>query len=48
MKSIEFLRHAESAANAGLPSSDPGAIPLTEAGRLAADVRPDEKPFERD
>jgi probable phosphoglycerate mutase len=36
MKSIEFLRHAESAANAGLPSSDPGDIPLTEAGRLAA------------
>lgn len=38
MKRIEFLRHAESAANAGLPSSDPGAIPLTEAGRLAADT----------
>ncbi len=37
MKSITFLRHAESAANAGLPSSDPGAIPLTEAGRTAAD-----------
>ena len=38
MKSIEFLRHAESAANAGLPSSDPGGIPLTEAGRIAADA----------
>ena len=37
MKSIEFLRHAESAANAGLPSSDPSAIPLTAAGRFAAE-----------
>lgn len=38
MKRIRFLRHAESAANAGLPTSDPGEIPLTEAGRLAANV----------
>lgn len=38
MKSIEFLRHAESAANAGLPTSDPGDIPLTGAGRLAAEA----------
>lgn len=38
MKNITFLRHAESAANAGLPTSDPGEIPLTEAGRLAANV----------
>lgn len=37
MKSITFLRHAESAANAGLPSSVPGGIPLTEAGKSAAD-----------
>ncbi len=36
MKRITFLRHAESAANAGLPTSDPGEIPLTGAGRLAA------------
>ena len=36
MKSVRFLRHAESAANAGLPTSDPGEIPLTEAGRVAA------------
>lgn len=38
MRSIEFLRHAESAANAGLPTSAPGDIPLTEAGRAAADA----------
>jgi broad specificity phosphatase PhoE len=36
MKSIRFLRHAESAANAGLPTSDPGGIPLTEKGKRAA------------
>ncbi len=38
MRTIEFMRHAESAANASLPTSDPGAIPLTCAGRLAADA----------
>lgn len=38
MKSIEFLRHAESAANAGLPTSDPSTIPLTAAGRFAAET----------
>ena len=38
MKSITFLRHAESEANVGLPSSDPGGIPLTEAGRNAAEI----------
>lgn len=38
MRSIEFLRHAESAANVGLPTSDPGDIPLTGTGRLADDA----------
>jgi 2,3-bisphosphoglycerate-dependent phosphoglycerate mutase len=38
MKRVRFLRHAESAANAGLPTSEPGEIPLTEAGRRAANV----------
>ena len=38
MKSIEFLRHAESAGNAGLPTSDPSTIPLTAAGRFAAET----------
>jgi len=38
MRSIEFLRHAQSATNAGLPSSDPGDIPRTGAGRLAAEA----------
>ena len=38
MKSIKFIRHAESAANAGLASSSPAEIPLTEAGRLAAEA----------
>ena len=38
MKSIRFLRHAESAANAGLPTSDPGGIPLTEKGKAAAEL----------
>jgi broad specificity phosphatase PhoE len=38
MKGIEFLRHAESAGNAGLSTSDPSAIPLTDAGRFAAET----------
>ena len=38
MKSIKFLRHAQSAGNVGLPSSSPGEIPLTSAGRAATDV----------
>ena len=38
MKTIVFLRHAESAANAGLPSANPGDIPLTKAGQVAADA----------
>jgi broad specificity phosphatase PhoE len=32
MKKIWFIRHAESAANAGLPTSQPDTIPLTEKG----------------
>ena len=36
MKTIRFIRHAESAANAGLPTTDPGGIPLTENGKVAA------------
>jgi len=36
MKSIKFLRHAESAGNVGLPTSVPSDIPLTERGRLDA------------
>ncbi len=36
-KTIRFIRHAESAANAGLPTSDPGGIPLTENGKKAAE-----------
>lgn len=32
MKKIWFIRHAESAANAGLPTSMPDTIPLTEKG----------------
>ncbi|MEI6279097.1 MAG: phosphoglycerate mutase family protein [Verrucomicrobiota bacterium] len=38
MKSIRFLRHAESAANAGLPTSDPNEIPLTDKGKAAAEL----------
>lgn len=33
---ITLVRHAESAANAGLASSDPGLIPLTEKGQAQA------------
>ena len=33
---ITLVRHAESAANAGLVSSDPGLIPLTEKGWVQA------------
>lgn len=36
MKAIRFIRHAESAANAGLPTTDPGGIALTENGKVAA------------
>ena len=36
MKSIRFIRHAESAANAGLRTSEPCEIPLTEDGRKSA------------
>jgi broad specificity phosphatase PhoE len=32
MKEVWLIRHAESEANAGLPSSDPALIPLTEKG----------------
>jgi broad specificity phosphatase PhoE len=38
VKTIEFLRHAESSANAGLATSDPGEIPLTKAGWDAAEA----------
>lgn len=36
-KKVRFIRHAESAANAGLPTTDPGEIPLTEEGRTKAE-----------
>lgn len=36
MKEVWFIRHAESEANAGFISSDPGAIPLTEKGHQQA------------
>ena len=47
MKTIFLVRHGESAANAGLPTSDPSRIPLTARGQaqaehvaMALDVRP--------
>lgn len=36
MKRIWFIRHAESAANAGLPTTRPDTIPLTEKGKQQA------------
>lgn len=36
MKTIHLIRHGESAANAGLPTSDPSLIPLTAKGRAQA------------
>lgn len=36
-KKIVLIRHGESAANAGLATSDPASIPLTETGRLQAE-----------
>ena len=36
-KKIVLIRHGESKANAGLPTSDPASIPLTEAGRLQSE-----------
>lgn len=36
-KTIWLLRHAESAANAGSRTTDPGQIPLTDRGRTAAE-----------
>lgn len=37
MKEVWFIRHAESAANAGLASSHPATIPLTEKGYQQAE-----------
>jgi broad specificity phosphatase PhoE len=36
MNRIRLIRHAQSAANAGLPTTDPGAIPLTQTGQRQA------------
>ncbi|MDR2188599.1 MAG: histidine phosphatase family protein [Azonexus sp.] len=36
-KIIHLVRHGESAANAGLPTTDPGLIPLTPRGQAQAD-----------
>lgn len=36
VKTIHLIRHGESAANAGLPTSDPGLIPLTARGHEQA------------
>jgi broad specificity phosphatase PhoE len=33
---VAFIRHAESESNAGLPTTDPASIALTENGRLQA------------
>jgi broad specificity phosphatase PhoE len=48
MKTVWFIRHAESEANAGLPTSDPKSIELTKKGFEQAklvseliDVEPD-------
>ena len=36
IRTVRFLRHAESVANVGEPTNDPASIPLTPAGRIAA------------
>ena len=36
MKLVRLIRHAESAANAGLATTAPDSIPLTEKGQLQA------------
>lgn len=36
-KKVVLIRHGESVANAGLPTSDPASIPLTENGRQQAE-----------
>lgn len=36
MKRLRLIRHAESAANAGLATTAPNSIPLTENGQLQA------------
>ena len=36
MKEVWFIRHGESSANAGLPTTDPGTIPLISKGVLQA------------
>jgi probable phosphoglycerate mutase len=41
-----FIRHAESAGNAGLVTEDPGSIPLTELGLQQADALAANFPFE--
>ncbi|MGF6329343.1 broad specificity phosphatase PhoE [Pseudomonas sp. BS3782 TE3695] len=36
MKLIRLIRHAESAANTGLATTEPDSIPLTENGQIQA------------
>jgi broad specificity phosphatase PhoE len=36
MKLVRLIRHSESAANAGLATTAPDSIPLTETGQLQA------------
>ena len=38
MKDVWFIRHAESEANAGLPTADPGLIALTPKGHEQAEI----------
>ena len=38
IKSVRLIRHAQSAANAGLATSSPDSIPLTELGYSQADI----------
>lgn len=38
MKVVWFIRHVESSANAGLPTTDPGTTPLTSKGKSQAEA----------
>lgn len=40
-KSVRLIRHAQSAANAGLATTAPDSIPLTELGRTQAQILAD-------
>lgn len=48
MKRVRLIRHAESAANAGLATTAPDSIPLTQSGHFQAQTSADSIMFAPD